>query len=105
MNCPYEKSRLSLPFCVISSPLNHLRYVIASETEWNEAIAADSAITSLGYRCVRNDKYLSRHDISPEDSQTDAKILSISLLSVLRQVLQTPPPPQRTGNSIASVVR
>ncbi|OYE00889.1 hypothetical protein, partial [Nostoc sp. 'Peltigera membranacea cyanobiont' 232] len=43
---------------LISSPLNHLRYVIASETEWNEAIAADSAITSLRYRCVRNDKYL-----------------------------------------------
>ncbi|WP_334712289.1 hypothetical protein [Nostoc sp.] len=35
-----------------------------SGTEWNEAIAADSAITSLRYRCVRNDKYLSRHDIS-----------------------------------------
>ncbi|MEH2217360.1 MAG: hypothetical protein V7K72_09635, partial [Nostoc sp.] len=30
---------------------------------WNEAIAADSAITSLRYRCVRNDKYLSRHDM------------------------------------------
>lgn len=53
----------------ISSPLNHLRYVIASGTEWNvrgasrrEAITSD-AITSLRYRCVRNDKYLARHDI------------------------------------------
>ncbi|WP_335031773.1 hypothetical protein [Nostoc sp.] len=43
---------------IISSPLNHLRYVIASGTEWNEAI------TSLRDRCLHNEKYLGGYDIT-----------------------------------------